>query len=124
MKNKIHIGDLIKNKVQEKNIPINSLCSSLELSRQNIYRLFKQEFIRTDKLEIISNVLSYNFFLHYCTDEISEESTQNNNSEEIEKLKQELILTHKEIDYLKRIIEVLEERSTYYYNLVKETRVK
>ena len=67
MKEKIHIGELIRKKLEEEERKITWFARKLHFHPTYIYLIFKKEHIDTKLLLKISIVLNYNFFLHYYT---------------------------------------------------------
>lgn len=60
MKN-IHIGKLIKEKFEEKNLSKAEFARRINIHRSTVYLLFEQKSIDIELLLNISNVLEYNF---------------------------------------------------------------
>lgn len=61
----LHIGDLIKQELKNQGRTITWLANQLGYSRQNMYKLFERQWIYTDLLLKICNVMDYDFFSHY-----------------------------------------------------------
>lgn len=57
----IHIGSLIKEKVEERGLSISDFARLLHYERTNIYKIFKRRSIDVDLLIRISHVLEYDF---------------------------------------------------------------
>lgn len=57
----IHIGSLIKAKVEERGLSISDFARVLHYERTNIYKIFKRQSIDVDLLIRISRVLEYDF---------------------------------------------------------------
>lgn len=57
----IHIGSLIKEKVEERGLSISDFARLLHYERTNIYKIFKRRSIDVDLLIRISQVLAYDF---------------------------------------------------------------
>lgn len=57
----IHIGSLIKEKVEERGLSISAFARLLHYERTNIYKIFKRRSIDVDLLIRISHVLEYDF---------------------------------------------------------------
>jgi len=62
MKDKIHIGKLIKKKMKAKRYTAIWLAKELSCSRQNVYKIFDKDNIDIMQLLKISKVLNYDFF--------------------------------------------------------------
>jgi len=61
----IYIGNLIKQKFEDKKISISQFAKEINCSRANIYNIFTAKSIDIDKLILISNVLEYPFLDDY-----------------------------------------------------------
>lgn len=57
----IHIGEIIKQKVQEQNMSIADFASRICCDRTTVYDLFKRSSIDINRLLRISEALEYNF---------------------------------------------------------------
>lgn len=70
----IHIGSLIKEKMQERGLSVSDLAYALHYERTNIYKIFKRNSIDVDLLIRISKVLDYDFLRKvYVRDDRGEE---------------------------------------------------
>jgi transcriptional regulator with XRE-family HTH domain len=113
MKQKIIIPDVqIGPKVQEvfesRNMKLSDLADQLGTVRQNVYRIFKKKDLDTGLLIKISEVLDHNFFHYYQT---PDEGAGQPLDKEVAELNSQLDLAKKEIDYLKKIILLMEEKT-------------
>jgi len=61
----IHIGQLIKKVVREKNIRDIDFADLIKKSRQNVYDLYKRNDVEVKLLLTISKALDYDFFQHF-----------------------------------------------------------
>lgn len=68
MVNNIHIGNLIQEKVKEKNISVVNFAKMLNCDRTNIYRIYNRKSIDVELLERISINLKTDFFKIYSID--------------------------------------------------------
>ena len=59
------IGDLIKEQLKGKDHTIKWLAKKTGYTRSNIYKALKLEYIHTELLDKISQVLEYDFFTWY-----------------------------------------------------------
>lgn len=59
----IHIGSLIRRRLDEKGCSVVWLARQLACSRTNVYKIFEKPHIDTDMLARISTVLEYDFFI-------------------------------------------------------------
>jgi transcriptional regulator with XRE-family HTH domain len=114
------IGEKIKNIFDAKEMKLKDFAEEIGLARQNVYRIFGKDSIDTELLTKISSVLEHDFFQYYKSKEserkASDELVASNKSNvdiqnELEFYINELRLAKKEIDYLKKIIELMEERT-------------
>ncbi len=64
----MHIGQLIKQKMEEEGKTVSWLARELSYCRTNVYKIYDKKSIDTDLLLRISALLGYNFFSDY-TDE-------------------------------------------------------
>ncbi len=60
-----HIGHLIKEELARQGRTVTWLASKLNYSRQNIYYLFKSQWIASDILLKVCDILDCNFFKVY-----------------------------------------------------------
>ncbi|MDR0414186.1 MAG: XRE family transcriptional regulator [Prevotellaceae bacterium] len=67
MKEKIHIGKLIKAKMKEDGRSVSWLAANLHCDRSNVYRIYRTHHIDTEQLLDISTLLSHDFFIHYSS---------------------------------------------------------
>lgn len=61
----IHIGRLIKQKIEERNLTVVWLARHLSCSRTNIYKIFEKYSIDTEVLMKLSTILEFDFFSFY-----------------------------------------------------------
>jgi transcriptional regulator with XRE-family HTH domain len=117
----IHIGKIIKQKVEASGMNKSEFGRRINTSPQNVYGIFKRKSIDTDLLSKISDVLETDFFLYYSKSvNIVEENSEKYHKKDSEKdagvpgdykkLKEEYEQAKKEIAYLKRINELLEKQ--------------
>ena len=66
MTEQLHIGKLIKAKLDEQGRKASWLAKQVNCTRFNIYKVFQRESIDTKLLIEISNALDYNFFECYA----------------------------------------------------------
>lgn len=59
-----HIGELIKKELKNQGRSITWLAKQLGYSRQNMYKLFERQWIYTDLLFKICDIMDYDFFIH------------------------------------------------------------
>lgn len=72
----VHIGELIKQKIEEKHISISQFAKAIHCSRTNVYHIFTLKSIDIDKLLLISSVLEYDFLEEYRINIPTKPSTQ------------------------------------------------
>lgn len=63
--NEIHIGNRIKQVLDEQGRSITWLARKINCSRENLYKMFKNSWIHTDRLQKISVALNHDFFKEY-----------------------------------------------------------
>lgn len=63
MENDIHIGSIIKKKVEESKMSIAEFAEKIYCDRTTVYDLFKRSSIDIERLIRISKVLEYNFLV-------------------------------------------------------------
>lgn len=61
----IHIGELIKEELQQQGRSVNWFAGKLYCDRTNVYNIFKRQSLDTELLLRISIVLRHNFFSSY-----------------------------------------------------------
>ena len=123
----MRIGNKIKEVLKERGLTVSEFARRINTSRENVYGIFRRQTIDTGLLLKINKVLRHDFFQYYSGDEpnvVKESSvvykTPANKSnllkmvatmkKELENCKAELELTRKEVDYLKKINELLENK--------------
>lgn len=118
----IEIGQKIKEIFDKRQIKLTDFADELGTVRQNVYRIFKKRHLDTGLLLKISQVLDHNFFQYYVADpsEITDEKIKLLKSETSDYQKQ-LDLSRKEIDYLRKIIKLMEEKAELVHQLTKDT---
>ena len=63
------IGKIIEKILREKRIPVTEFAKKINTNRNNVYNIFTRETIDTGLLLKISEILEYDFFQHYISDE-------------------------------------------------------
>ena len=58
----MHIGSLIRQKVDEKGITVVRFAEQLACTRANVYKIFSKKSIDTDTLMRVSVILDFDFF--------------------------------------------------------------
>lgn len=123
----IEIGHKIKEVFDNQNIKLTDFADELGTVRQNVYRIFKKRHLDTGLLLKISQVLNHNFFQYYTATTDSEGVQQ---TQEMKKLvedsvefQRQLDLARKEIDYLRKIIKLMEEKAELVQQIGKDTLV-
>ena len=61
----LHIGKLIRQKMEERHITVVWLAQRLSCSRTNVYKIFDKYSLDTEVLAKISDILEYDFFSLY-----------------------------------------------------------
>lgn len=121
----VEIGQKIKEVFDHRHMKLTDFADELGTVRQNVYRIFKKRHLDTGLLLKISQVLNHNFFQYYVSQE-----TENGEEEKLKELKEQtsdyqnqLELSRKEIDYLRRIIKLMEEKAELVQQINKDTLV-
>jgi transposase len=63
----IHIGQFIKERVEEKEVPMERICNFLNLDEESIEKIYKSHTINADILLRWSKLLEYDFFRIYSS---------------------------------------------------------
>lgn len=108
----VEIGEKIKEVFDNRNMKLTEFADELGTVRQNVYRIFKKRHVDTGLLLKISQVLNHNFFQYYVDKPEESEDTKiadlkNESSGYVEQLE----LSRKEIDYLRKIIKLMEDKA-------------
>src|SRR5688572_28801995 len=123
----VEIGQKIKEVFDQRQIKLTDFADELGTVRQNVYRIFKKRHLDTGLLLKISQVLGHNFFQYYIDTTQPEEPGQ---FAEIKKLledtteyQRQLDLAKKEIDYLRKIIRLMEEKAELVQQVGKDSLI-
>jgi hypothetical protein len=121
---KIDIGHKIKEVFDTRNMKLTDFADELGTVRQNVYRIFKKRHVDTGLLLKISQVLNHNFFQYYTDKPHSQEEYETveitKHKGEAARYQQQLELAKKEIDYLRKIIKLMEEKAELIQKLEKD----
>lgn len=116
----IHIGKKIKEELYKQNISVSVFAKKINRSRNVVYDIFGRKSIDTDLLNRISKVLNYDFFSIYSSQkEFASENMKRFKENGVDVLKvensennkighQQSINFQNEINYLKKIISLME----------------
>lgn len=104
----VEIGQKIKEVFENRNMKLSEFADELGTVRQNVYRIFKKRHVDTGLLLKISQVLGYNFFQHYVN---LDQGGSTGKSVEDADIHRQLELTRKEVEYLRTIIRLMEEKA-------------
>ena len=120
----VEIGQKIKEVFDKRQMKLTDFADQLGTVRQNVYRIFKKRHLDTGLLLKISQVLNHNFFQYYVNSSAGEtesaESVMGMKKEISEQLNQ-LDLAKKEVDYLRKIIKLMEEKAELIHQIeIKE----
>ena len=120
----VEIGQKIKEVFDKRQMKLTDFADQLGTVRQNVYRIFKKRHLDTGLLLKISQVLNHNFFQYYVNfpagETESAESVMGMKKEISEQLNQ-LDLAKKEVDYLRKIIKLMEEKAELIHQIeIKE----
>jgi hypothetical protein len=123
----MEIGHKIKEVFDGQNMKLTDFADELGTVRQNVYRIFKKRHLDTGLLLKISQVLNHNFFQYYVPNTQQPDPQQ---LIEIKKLaiegaefQRQLELAKKEIDYLRKIIKLMEEKAELVQQIGKDSLV-
>lgn len=99
------IGKQIEKVVREKRWSITEFAREINTNRNNVYHIFGRRNIETELLQRISNVLDFDFFQFYISDEtktriVSEQSSLYTTNAEIKRLMKKISVLEKEIKTL------------------------
>ncbi len=121
----IHIGRKIKEELYKQNISVTNFAKKINRTRNVVYNIFERESIDTGLLNKIGKVLNCDFFSVYSAQkEYTVESVKTFNTshepevqygqhaEELERLQQQNKALIVEVNYLKKIIALLEEKKS------------
>lgn len=66
MKNDVHIGELIKQRLAESGLSISDFAAAIHKTRTNVYDIFKRKNVDIELLVAISEILHFDFiaYLH------------------------------------------------------------
>ncbi len=117
----LHIGEIIEERLKEVGMTKSEFARRINRARQNINDILRRKSVDTDLLFEISKALSYNFFKVYdlelrsmeeSSDKVIKEPSSGYSSQEdqLQECKDELSEAQKEITYLKKINNLLEEQ--------------
>jgi hypothetical protein len=125
---KVEIGHKIKEVFDGQNMKLTDFADELGTVRQNVYRIFKKRHLDTGLLLKISEVLNHNFFQYYISP--GPEAGDQQPTEQVRKLlkdasefTRQLELAKKEIDYLRKIIKLMEEKAELVQQIGKDSLV-
>jgi transcriptional regulator with XRE-family HTH domain len=117
----VEIGQKIKEVFDKRDMKLTEFADELGTVRQNVYRIFKKRHVDTGLLLKISRVLNFNFFEYYVA---SPDDTENEKvatiRNEVADYQKQLELSRKEIDYLRKIIKLMEEKAELVQQLGNE----
>lgn len=74
--NKLHIGKLIEKRWKESKMTKRAFAESVGIDERNVGQIFSKASIDTSRLQIISDILKYDFFQHYIIDKSNVEVQQ------------------------------------------------
>ena len=124
----VHIGNKVKAVLKEKGLSISEFARRINTSRENIYGIFKRPTLDTGQLLKINEVLGHDFFQYFSSKltvgSLNEDAGLYKSSlsktkliQIIKSMQQELDaakisgeLAKKEIEYLKKINHLLEDK--------------
>jgi hypothetical protein len=120
----VEIGQKIQEVFENQDMKLTDFADELGTVRQNVYRIFKKRHLDTGLLLKISQVLNHNFFQYYLS---STEAQHVEKAKEFERLavdnaenQRQLELARKEVDYLRKIIKLMEEKAELVQQVGKD----
>ena len=116
----VEIGQKIKVVFDERNMKLTEFADELGTVRQNVYRIFKKRHVDTGLLLKISQVLHHNFFQYYVSQPAEIDEKIEALKTETSDFQKQLELSRKEIDYLRKIIKLMEEKAELVQQLGKD----
>jgi len=116
----IEIGQKIKEIFDVRNMKLTEFADELGTVRQNVYRIFKKRHVDTGLLLKISQVLNHNFFQYYVEQPGGVDEKMRVLRTETDDFQKQLELSRKEIDYLRKIIRLMEEKAELVQQLGKD----
>ena len=116
----IEIGQKIREVFENRNMKLTDFADELGTVRQNVYRIFKKRHVDTGLLLKISQVLGYNFFQYYVPATAASGSESQHDGPAPPEVQRQLELSRKEIEYLRRIISLMEEKADLVQQLSKD----
>lgn len=111
---KVEIGQKVREVFDRSDMTLTDFADKLGTVRQNVYRIFKKTHVDTGLLVKISHVLNHNFFQYYMPQARAEQH----------EYEQQLLLARKEIDYLRKIIRLMEEKAELVKRLEQEDALR
>jgi transcriptional regulator with XRE-family HTH domain len=118
----VEIGQKVKEVFDSKQMKLTDFADSLGTVRQNVYRIFRKRHLDTGLLLKISQVLEHNFFQYYVDPHAAAQAAAP--AAAPPDFEDQLALSRKEVDYLHKIIKLMEERSQLIQELeAKEMRL-
>src|SRR5687767_8681605 len=110
-----HLGHLISQKMEEARMSNSELARTLGVTAPAVTYILRKNTMDVYMLQRVSNALKYNFFRHFSVEgDNSGFGSGGNESkklkEDLEKCKREMELQKVEIQYLKKINELLERK--------------
>lgn len=122
----VEIGHKIREVFDHQSMKLTDFADELGTVRQNVYRIFKKRHLDTGLLLKISQVLNHNFFQYYVapTEAVSAQSSRETLrlASEVSDYQRQLDLAKKEIDYLRKIIKLMEEKAELVQQISVDTR--
>ena len=116
----VEIGQKIKEIFDARNMKLTEFADELGTVRQNVYRIFKKRHVDTGLLLKISQVLHHNFFQYYVEQPGGVDEKMRVLRTETDDFQKQLELSRKEIDYLRKIINLMEEKAELVQQLGKD----
>lgn len=101
----LHIGQEIQKVFATKGMTVVEFAKRINTSRENVYGIFNRKSIDVVLLSKISEVLDYNFFQYYINEKFT-------GYLELNLVKKQLELAEREIEYLKKINKLIDQKNS------------
>ena len=119
--NEVNIGAAIGRRLKELHMTKTEFGRRLGMPQQNVNRILRDKFIKTDKLAEICDILGYNFFQLYCDDSGTINAVASGESSIAAICSEVQGCDSERVKYLERI---LAEKERFIQFLIKDSETK
>ncbi|MBI4931000.1 MAG: helix-turn-helix domain-containing protein [Bacteroidetes bacterium] len=114
-KENIHIGNMIKVRMKEMRLSPTEFAKRLGYSLPGTTSIFERQTMQTDVLLKVCKALDYDFFKHYVSSDLIQDDGKKVIEDaalqkELDACKTEIADLKKELEYLKKIVRLYEEK--------------